>query len=768
MASRPDALILEARQRWTLCQEAEETQRTAILEAKKFRAGDQWPEAIKIAREGGNAIQGQAPQPPRPCFVVDRLAQPCRQISNSIKNADFSFEVLPNSEGANEEVGELFQGYLRRVWNQARDESPVEWAADQAVEGGIGWFRIRTKYVHETWTGDPNDPAIFDQELCLERITNNLTVYCDPYADKPTRSDAQFLFVTEDLNKDEFERRYPDADLRGLEDMRGTGDAGKFLNAWVTKDAIRIAEYWRIVYANREFVWTKKGKIYEGKAPKGEQVRMTRTMRVPTVKGSKINAFEELEAFAWAGSRIPLIPVLGEELNIDGRVKLRGVIEPGMDAQRMVNYTFSGAVEIFALANKNQPIVPAAAVQNYKAIWQSRNSVNWSYLPIDSHDSEGRELPPPVFNSTPAPIQAAVQLMQVSEESVKASTTFFDASLGSLSPQQRSGTAIQSLQSQNDLATANYPDNVRRALVYAGSLMVEVIPKITRKGQILSILGIDDEPEQVIAGQVFNYGLPGQQKQTRPQVSQGVSPEEAALSQGLHKFYDLNNGTYSVTVDMGKATATKVEEGRAALGELIPHLPPEMAAVLTPEYIETINMPDAHKMAELARKALPPNLQPQQEGQQQNPQVQQLQQQVQQLQQVIQSKTAEKQVEMKAQFDREVQIQQMKDATSIAVARINASKDADKTLVEAQEEQLATGLKIAHEERMAAQDNAHEVGLAAQAHVHATIQDAQAHHQALEQTAQSGAIQSRQQADAAQFQAQQSAQQQQPQQGGGQ
>jgi hypothetical protein len=239
-----------------------------------------------------------------------------------------------------------------------------------------------------------------------------------------------------------------------------------------------------------------------------------------------------------------------------------------------------------------------------------------------------------------------------------------------------------------------------------------------------------------------------------------VTPEIAAVSNGLHKFYDLNNGRYAVTVSVGKATATKREEGAAALGELIPHLPPPMAAVLTPEYIEQLSMPNAHKMAEIARKALPPELQAasDQNGQSQIPpqvqaQLQQLQAELQKAQQFIQTKQAEQQgsiqiAQIKAQSDqsiaahksdtdadRELALQMMKNATSIAVARISASKSQLDPAAEAAEERLATGLKMAH-----------EVGMAAMEHQHALEQSAQEHAQSLQQGQQDATVAAAQQA----------------------
>jgi hypothetical protein len=752
MADResPSDLIVEARKRWVRAMEAEEQQRKRIVLAKKFRIGDQWPDAIKLARQGGNAIQGQAPQPPRPCLVVDRLSQPVRQVSNTIKNAAFGFDVLPAGGGSDSDTADIFKGYLRWMQNNSRGESPIEWAADGAIESGIGWFRLRTDYVNETWDGALTDEVMW-QALFLERITNSLTVYCDPAAVKPTRSDAQFMFITEDISKDEFKRLFPKADVRGLENFIATGDRGK-MGTWATEDMVRIAEYWRIVYQNRTLSLMPDGSVVEGKQKGAEQ---TRVMRVPTVKCDKINAIQSLEQYEWVGSRIPIIPILGEELNIDGKVWLRGIIEEGMDAQRMVNYTYSGAVEIFALAPKNAPMVAAQSVANYKSTWQTRNTVNHAYLPYDPFGPDGQQYPPPVLDTTEPPIQAAVELMRVSEDAIKATTSTGDASLGNTNPNERSGRALQALQSQSDLANSNYPDNVRRALIYAAELALEVIPKITKPGQVIHILGMDDEPQQVIVGQPFMPGEKGQPPTPRPDID----PEIAKLKDTLPKFYDLNNGKYAVTVSVGKATATKREEGAAALGELIPHLPPPMAAVLTPEYIEQLSMPNAHKMAEIARNALPPELRAatDQNGQQgQIPpqvmaQVQQMQQQLQQAQQIIQTKQVEQQgsleeTKIKAQSDQaiaahkassdadlQMALQVMKDATTISVAHINARTKGVDMAAHAQEEAQALG----HEQTQNAFDRQHDVNMAQLGHQQAMQQGDQGHQQALEQGDQS-------------------------------
>jgi hypothetical protein len=710
-------VIAQARKQWARCADAEEDQRKAILAAKQFRALKQWPDALVTARKGAASLSGQPPQPARPCLVVDRLSQPVRQISNTIKNADFGFDVMPNGDGADIETADIIKGYLRRVQNQSRGESPIEWAADQAIEGGIGWFRIKTRYVHETWDGDPNDPEAYDQELVLERLPNNLAVYDDPSANKPTRSDALFRFIVEDMDKDAFKARFPKADLRGLEEFQSTGD----MAAWVSKDMIRVAEYWRVTFKDRKIWATKDGRSGEGDPPKDGEVLYKRTVRKPIVKGSLINAVEELETFDWVGSRIPSVPILGEELNIDGKAKLRGIIEMGMDAQRMVNFTYSAGVEIFALEPRKAPMVVAGSVAAYKNVWDTRNIYNWSYHPYDQYDENGREYRQPQQDISEAPIQAAVMLMRTSEEALKASTSTGDASLGNSNPNERSGRALQALQVQSELANSNYPDNVRRALIYAAELMVEVIPKITRPGQILHIMGLDDQPDQVMVGQPFQKNAAG----IPEPAPEGVTPEIAKLKDNLYKFYDPTAGRYAVTVTVGKASATRREEGAAALGELIPHLPPEMAAVVTPDYVKQLSFPGAQGIAERLESVLPAHLKPQKDGAQAMPpeaqqQIAGLTQQLQEAQQALATD--------KVKTDGQIQIKQM----DIDFQREKLAVESEVKIAVAELSAKVDRMALFFDERARVGTQAHDVGMSALEHAQKTDLASQQHDQALE------------------------------------
>jgi len=111
-----------------------------------------------------------------------------------------------------------------------------------------------------------------------------------------------------------------------------------------------------------------------------------------------------------------------------------------------VNYSYSAAMEIFALSSKKAPMVPFQGIANFKNIWDTRTLYNWSYLPYDAYDETGRPIDKPTLDTTESPIQAAVLLMQTSEEAIKATTSTGDASLGNSHPNERSGRALQALQ----------------------------------------------------------------------------------------------------------------------------------------------------------------------------------------------------------------------------------------------------------------------------------------------------------------------------------
>jgi portal protein len=597
-----EAILDEARERFKLAAEAESTNRGLMLEDKQFHAGDQWDEAAKRARKGGQSGDGEPPQPARPCLTIDRLSQPIRQITNQQKSANFGVTVTPQDGTSDKEVAEIYQGIIRRIQNESKDDAPVDWAFESAVIAGLGWWRLLTHYCYH----DPSyeGPELFDQEIKRERIPNAMTVYVDPGAKKPTKSDARYIFISEMFPKAEFKRQWPknakgdDVSFLSLEEFTSTGDT-----AWVTTEDVRVVEYWCVKTETTKLAMLENGTIVKSSdVPKGETPKAEREVEQNRVHWYKLCATDVLEEGEWAGEKLPFIPVIGEELNVDGATTYRGLVRTAMDSQRMVNFAFSGVAEQIALTPKAPWIVDPEQIEGHERWWANANTINFAWLPSKTYDEQGRQFTPPSRQAVEQPIGDMVSFLQIAQEGVKATTGIYDPGLGNTNPREKSGRAIIALQQQGDLGNSNYIESLKRSLVYEGELLLDLIPKVYRPGQVVEILGMDDESKRVILGAPFVPGEQGKAPQAVPES------EAAQMQQGLTKFYDLKSGKFSVAVTVGKSFTTRRQEGVAAISELL-QAAPQLAPVISDLWVGEMDIPGAQKIKERLEKTLPPNLQ---------------------------------------------------------------------------------------------------------------------------------------------------------------
>lgn len=610
--------ITEARDRFKAAAEFEEPQRKSTLAAKNFLAGNQWDDAIKIQRQGGIALQGQPATPPRPCFVLDCVSEPHQQIVNAISASDFAVKIAPHDEDASDETAEILQGLIRQIQNDSRIDDPMTWAGSDASGGGIGWAYVYPEYEDED--GEEGD----DQKICIGRIPNCLSVYADPASMKRDKSDMRYAFITQDMPKSEVRRRWPNADMKGLEDFRATGDTRD--KEWVTDATIRIASYYHVEHEDGKCV----------------------------VYCDTINAIEVLESEVWGGKSIPLVFVSGREINIDGVSMYHGVVQPAMGPQQMVNYAFNGAAEAMALEPKTPWIVAAGQVSNYDKYWSVANIYNLAYLPYDPVDVAGSPVPPPQRPASSQNPAAWAGILQMSLDAVRRVTSF-DPALGAMPGRQMSADAIEMLQAQGQKGNSGYLDSMRRAYLRLGEILLEAIPVYyDRPGRVVKVLGLEDKADLAMLNAPHVKGPNGQPQQAMQQ------PMGQAIQQPVY-HYDLTKGCYSCTVEVGKAFATKREEGVAALAEFA-KVQPELVPRYADLWVKEMDFPGAEAVAMRLAPAgevmqgLPPQAQQL---------VQSLQQQVQQLQQQIQTKTAE--IQAKGQID--IAQNQQDNQTKLAIAQ---------------------------------------------------------------------------------------------------
>jgi hypothetical protein len=332
MAQKDQDFLSLARKRLQLAADYTSESRQNELDDLKFYAGDpdnhyQWPADVLRTR---GAVQGQTIDA-RPTLTINKLPQHVRQVTNDQRQNRPSGKVIPANEAADVEVAEVFDGMVRHIEYVSDADVAYDTACEAQVSFGEGYFRLLTEYC---------DDNSFNQDIRIGRIKNSFSVYMDPMIQDPCGADAQWCHITEDIPSEEYERDFPDALPHSSLQQQGVGDSN--LSQWVQNNSVRISEYFYIDHEMQTLNLYPGGITAIAGSPQskqaefaGLQVIKTRRVDVKKVKWCKINGYEVLEERDWAGSYIPVIRVIGNEFEIDGRISISGIVRNAKDAQRM-------------------------------------------------------------------------------------------------------------------------------------------------------------------------------------------------------------------------------------------------------------------------------------------------------------------------------------------------------------------------------------------------------------------------------------------------
>jgi hypothetical protein len=325
----------------------------------------------------------------------------------------------------------------------------------------------------------------------------------------------------------------------------------------------------------------------------GKPIR-NREVNRKKVMWMKTNGFDVLEEREWPGKWIPVVRVIGNEWEVEGRMYISGLVRNAKDAQRMYNYWTSQEAEMLALAPKAPFIGYGGQFEGYEQQWKTANTTNWPYLEVnpDVTDGAGSVLPLPTRAAPPLPQTGLIQAKMGAAEDIKGTTGQYDASLG-MGGNERSAKAILAREKQGDTGTYHYVDNLARAIRHLTRQIVDIIPKIYDTQRIARIIGVDGEVDMV----KFN---PSQQEP----VKEVRDMDTGAL---IEKIYNPGVGTYDVMVTTGPGYMTKRQEALDAMSQIL-QSNPALWSVAGDLFIKNMDWPGAQEMAERFKKILDPKV----------------------------------------------------------------------------------------------------------------------------------------------------------------
>ena len=564
-----DDIVALAKKRFLLAQEAEHDIRRDALDDLKFRAGEQWPEDIKNERK----IEG------RPCLTVNRIPQFVRQVTNDLRQNRPQIKVHPVDDFADIETARINQGLMKHIAVNSNADNDYDCAVEGAANKGVGYFYITIDWV---------SPMSFDQEILIKKLRNHFSCYLDPASKELDGSDAEWGMIFDHLPKTDYEDEYKESELCQMGDWSGIGDND---DDWITTERVRVAHYWYKTYRKAKILLlsnksvieeSELKKLFPAGIPDYLKVVSERMASLPEVKYCKLNGHEILEKSDWPGMYIPIVPVYGDELDIDGKRIVEGVFRHSKDSQRMLNYYKTNEAEAIALAPKSPYIVAEGQIpKQYERMWATANRKNHAFLPYRPVALNGQGVPPPQRNSFEPAIQALTQASLMAADDLKATTGVYDAALGARSA-ETSGIAIQRRNMQSQTSNFHLGDNLNTSIRHAGRIILDLIPKVYDGPRTAVIIGEDGEKEQVKLNQMFEKN-------------------------GKAKRYDLGVGKYDVVVEAGPSFATRRMEAAASM-EAITRANPQLMGLVGDLIVKNMDWPGSQEMAERIKKTIPANI----------------------------------------------------------------------------------------------------------------------------------------------------------------
>lgn len=746
-----------ARSRFQMADAADTPQAQRERDDLAFYAGDQWPADLKLARQGQQPINGMPAVPARPTLVINKVREPVRQVQNEIRDLDIGIELTPADDFGDlgitpdDEEVLLREGLLRRTLRDSRAQDAWNWAGDRADIAGRGYFLILAQFL-------PGKTA--DQEIVFKRVFNQSQVLGDPARTEPDGSDAGWWFVWTWMPWEDFKAAHPkvveqeksvtnplltydDSGFKSLKDLYPT-----WYSQAREKDgghkAIRIVDYYYLDKSTRELVTFADGSVaWADEMPEDSTAKEIDRRDVPLNQpmfckiAGGIVILEETEL---PGTELPVIETVGEEMQpYDEQRRIEGMVRNARDAQMGENYMISKLVETVGLTPIPALMVDPKAIETFEPWYMLSNTRSLPYLPYRSYDDDNQALAPPHRPPVDPNLQPLAVSIAMFDQFIKSTTAVPDPTLGNVDPTLKSGRAIRETVANAKGSTSNFVSNRVRSMYRGAKVCNAMFFDVygQRPGRLLRVLTGEGKPDE------FTIGDPSQQSQ-RPQGPQiggtlgAMAPQQTNRQKAEAKVAKLTkDAQFNIAIKITKNFDTRRQQENSELGELIGR-EPQLMTWFGDLYVGSSDMPNRKAIAKRAKVMLAPPIQAMIAAEESGehaipPQVQQRLAQmeealkqadvlIQDLHQKVEGKQLDYQAKIETEkmrsevelrkADLQIQLQQMKDATTLAVEHLKNEQAGILSAHTAVDEAIALDSAHAHDATMATLQQQHDQAMA--------------------------------------------------------
>ncbi|MBY8898527.1 portal protein p19 [Acinetobacter baumannii] len=566
----------------------------------------------------------------------------CRQQINTQRQNRAQVKVVPVDNGADADKANIIEGLIKDTEESSDAESAYDQAAENAVYGAIGFFRIVTDYVSE---------LSFNQEPRFMTVHNPHAWYIDPQSKALDGSDARWAVGGEWVDKDIIKDKYGasavvDFAMSEYSDWCNTEDK-----------TVLIVEYFKIEEVSDELWMLEDGTTNYKSALLDEfgvsedelkpLVINSRSTTRTEVKWYKASGSEVLEETVFPGKYIPVIPVYGEVTYIGEERYLHSLVHFAKDPQRLYNYWKSTEAQILQKNQDDILVVDPKGVSGYEEEW--RDPAKFAAVHYKHIDDSQQPIPAPYRIGAAQP---PVGVLNAAESAKVAITDILNmhAPIMGGDSQEVSGVAIGMRQRQSETAQFHLQDNLNKSIRHAGRILLGLYQALYTVPMVRRIIGADGEAKQI---NLFD------------KTADGV-------------LADVTIGRYDVRMDTGPSFNTQREQNFALMMQLL-SMNPQLFSLIGDILLQNSPLLNAKEISERIRSTMPPQVLG--KGEQIDPE--QAKAQIQQLDQLVQKMTADIEMLQKEVNDKDKEHQlemfkaQLQYEKDIKVAQINAASRAD-------------------------------------------------------------------------------------------
>lgn len=501
---------------------------------------------------------------------VNKTAQGVEKIIADYRANRMIVDFRGVGKGTDEQTAETLDGMFRADFYVSKGQQATDNAFEEAVQGGIGAWRLTNVYE------DEYDPDSDHQRIAFEAIVDaDQSVFWDPNARLYDKSDARWCIVVTSMAKAEFERKYGDDKASDWPD----GLLKTFYD-WFTPDVVRVAEYYTVeakaeklhVLQNRatdeerrEWASDLADGDLEQLAIEGWRelrVRMVKRRRIRKYILSGVEIIGPEKGQIIAGDCIPVIPVYGKRWWIDNMERTRGHVRLAKDPQRIYNAQISKLTETAATAATERPIFTPEQVAGHEQSWAEANINRAPYALINpTVNAEGStQLAGPVAMVSPpqmSPVLGAlIQITGADIAEITSSDNGADQTKANVSAQ-----AMDLAATRVDAKSGIYMDNMKQSWQRCGEVWLSMARDVyVEEGREVETMGRDGEQDVAT-------------------LQEGVTDPQGRYS----IRNDIAKGKYRVISDVTEATTTRRDKTVRTLvngSQVVAAFDPDLASAM--------------------------------------------------------------------------------------------------------------------------------------------------------------------------------------------